>query len=324
MTTRGHAETKNTTTDSDNYFELWEELGRKLPYRDVVHSERGPGTLYWTVMEEIRPFAKKGYNLLDIGCNDGLYTVSYCQNGGRALGVDISLTVIQKARNYAETLDVKCKFTCCDIQSPDVSKKIDEQFDVILFSELLGLLPKPDQALKNLRMLLRPGGYLVLTAQTPLNLTSSSNTGRLNRLIDYVRTTLTQRELTEPHTLNTGQLSLLRDHGIPGYLVKNDGYHPIALKKHIERTGFHCVRYYTIGRPTPLAIAGQLTTLIDLAAILPLARFRAKRHGKDQIFAHYLRLLAEGYHRAERKIPLINLIGLTNIGVFRKSLTRVR
>ena len=318
MMITGHAEMKNTTTDPNNYFKLWEELGQKFPYRDVVHSERGPSTLYWMVMGEIRPFAEKGYKLLDIGCNDGLYTISYCQNGSQALGIDISPTVVQKARNHANTLGGKCRFASHDIQAPNITEEIGEQFDVVLFSEVLAVLQKPDQALTNLRRLLRPGGYLVLTAQTPLNLTSSSSTVRFHRLIDYVRTTLAQRELTQSYTWNTSQLSTLCEQGTSSYFVRNDGYYPIALKEYIERVGFHCVRYYTIGRPTPLAIAGRLMTLINLEAILSLARFRARRHGKDHMFAHYLRLLAEGYHRTERKIPLINLVGLTNVGVFYK------
>src|SRR5207245_310728 len=108
--------------DSEAYEDFYEELGQKYPETFHVHRTREIGTRNWTVISEIVSFARQGLRLIDIGCNDGVYTIPYVQLGGTALGVDISQSLVKKANKTVEALGVssRCKFIRANIENRDL------------------------------------------------------------------------------------------------------------------------------------------------------------------------------------------------------------
>lgn len=315
---------KDTTQDTDYYAQFYEELGQKFPEAAVVHGYRGPNTRYWTVWGELIPFAKRRKTLLDVGCNDGVYTVPFCQNGGQALGIDISPTLVQKACDNAARVGVKCRFMPADIESEAIIERPGEYFDVVLFSEVLEHLRNPQQALKNIHKLLRPAGSLILTVPTPLSAEVPLPVTK------YFYRAVRGKKLLEDCVLDTTKDSALRAAGISAYLWKHDCYYPRALRRYVEGEGFLCIRFYTIGF-LHFAVKGILSALFNGALLdrvtnpLPAGDSRNSGVAQEGDARPAWLQLKSAYHTMsqaceliQRKIPVVKLMGVTNVGIFRK------
>ena len=86
---------RDAVSDTQSYVEFYNELGEKYPETKIVHSEK---MRYNVILHELKRFALKEKSLLDIGCNDGVYTIPYCKmgGGGSAHGIDIYKSLILK------------------------------------------------------------------------------------------------------------------------------------------------------------------------------------------------------------------------------------
>src|SRR5438128_497994 len=123
---------RNVAQDPEAYEQFYEELGQKYPETVHVHRNRDPGTRYWTVLSELAPYAKRGARLIDIGCNDGVYTIPYVLSGGTALGIDISQSLVDRANRKAETLGIRSR---CGFIRENIEKGgIHDKADIVLLS----------------------------------------------------------------------------------------------------------------------------------------------------------------------------------------------
>jgi ubiquinone/menaquinone biosynthesis C-methylase UbiE len=104
-----------------------------------------------------------GERVLDVACGTGLVSFDACRAvgpHGSVLGTDISSQMIEAARRHAsekgfaaarfERMDAEC------LSSPDAS------FDVVLCALGLMYMPEPEQALREMHRVLRPGGRIGL------------------------------------------------------------------------------------------------------------------------------------------------------------------
>jgi ubiquinone/menaquinone biosynthesis C-methylase UbiE len=104
-----------------------------------------------------------GEQVLDMACGTGLVTFDAARAirpDGRVLGIDLSGQMVDVARRRAEDLELpNCRFARMDAESlalPDAS------FDVALCALGLMYMPDPEQALHEMRRVLRPGGRIAL------------------------------------------------------------------------------------------------------------------------------------------------------------------
>lgn len=120
---------------------------------------------FQTIISEFAP--QPGARLLDIGCWDGWLAQQVAQHLGTAdiCGVDINAAAVKRARARGMAAQV-CDLNEERLPSPDAS------FDAILCSEVLEHVFAPDDVLLEIRRVLKPSGYAVLT--TP-NLASWRN-----------------------------------------------------------------------------------------------------------------------------------------------------
>jgi 2-polyprenyl-3-methyl-5-hydroxy-6-metoxy-1,4-benzoquinol methylase len=259
----------DTTKSRRGYAEFYERLGKDYPETELVH-HRGMGhhpahrisSRFQAVLNELIPFARRGSFLLDVGCNDGVYTVPYCRMGGRALGVDISPSLVESARKKGKDLP-DLRFEELDIEQTAAARG---QFDLVLFTEVLEHLTMPDRALTNLRDSLVQGGFLLLTAPTPL----FEIMGTIN--LRYLKT-LMSRRLLETHVTRSSE-NRLAEFGMGGYLYRHDGYYPRGLAGYVEDVGFRCVKSYTIGFiRKPLSPLGRHWLLERSVRKIPILKF---------------------------------------------------
>lgn len=104
-----------------------------------------------------------GERVLDVACGTGLVSFAAARSvgpAGRVLGVDLSGAMVDAARERAVQREVRnAAFARMDAESlalPDAS------FDVALCALGLMYVPNPEQALREMRRVLRPGGRIVV------------------------------------------------------------------------------------------------------------------------------------------------------------------
>ncbi len=264
-----------------SYGAFCEQLGNQYPETELVHADRRVGSRYWTVFNELRPFALAGRKLIDIGCNDGVYTIPYCEAGGNATDVDISSSLVKKCDAKAKTLKFPCSFITAGIDLPDFRQHVIETFEVALFSEVLEHVRNPARALSSIRSLLKEGGHMILTTPTPLF-------NGMDSKWKYPIAMLGGRRLLETHVVYTREIPVLLRYGIASSKYRHDGYYPRALKSHVEGFGFALIKSYTIGYPEKV---------------------------RQALF--FMRALGSDHEMTMRTVPLLNLVGITNVTIFR-------
>lgn len=104
-----------------------------------------------------------GERVLDIACGTGLVTFHAARAVGPhgcVLGIDLSGQMVDAARRRAEDLELpNCSFARMDAEKLALA---DASFDVALCALGLMYMPDPEQALHEMRRVLRPGGRLGL------------------------------------------------------------------------------------------------------------------------------------------------------------------
>jgi 2-polyprenyl-3-methyl-5-hydroxy-6-metoxy-1,4-benzoquinol methylase len=257
---------KDTLSSPIHYGEFYEELGKKYPESANSHKDKGMSSRYWTVLQELTPYATRHQFLLDIGCNDGVYTIPFCQSGGRAVGLDISPSLVEKAATRASSLPIQCSFISANIESEETIRALGRTFDCVLMSEVLEHLRDPESALRNVRRALKPGGSLLLTTPTPL----FEGLRRFN--IKYILDALSYHELLERHVINTEERDSFGHYDIAGYTYRHDGYYPRSLIDYIEGFGFRTKKFYTISFLWAISLSRTITFDPNVARVESVLR----------------------------------------------------
>jgi ubiquinone/menaquinone biosynthesis C-methylase UbiE len=104
-----------------------------------------------------------GDRVLDVASGTGLVAFGAAQAvapGGRVVGIDLSGRMIDAARERAQRLKLtNASFARMDAERLDLP---DASFDVVLCALGLMYMPHPEQAVSEMRRVLRPGGRLGL------------------------------------------------------------------------------------------------------------------------------------------------------------------
>jgi ubiquinone/menaquinone biosynthesis C-methylase UbiE len=101
-------------------------------------------------------------SLIDIGCGPGAYSVEFAKRGAKVHGVDISQKMLDKARENAETVNVRLTLQKADAHSLPYT---NESFDAaILILTILNTKMAEEAA-----RVLKPGGLLLFSDTHPIN-----------------------------------------------------------------------------------------------------------------------------------------------------------
>ena len=98
---------------------------------------------------------------LDAGCGTGEHTVRLAEHGFRCVGVDISFSVVQKAKDRARAkgLEGRVSFVCDGLEKLPFP---DAHFDAIHCRGVLMHIPRWQQVVAELCRVLRPGGKILI------------------------------------------------------------------------------------------------------------------------------------------------------------------
>jgi ubiquinone/menaquinone biosynthesis C-methylase UbiE len=117
-----------------------------------------------------------GKRALDIGTGTGQLAIYLAQAGFGVTAIDISEKMIARAGQYAASHHLEIDFQVGDAESLNF---VDGSFDVVVARNLLWTLPRPDQALREWRRVMKPGGRLIVSDGLWLNTTWK----RLHRML---------------------------------------------------------------------------------------------------------------------------------------------
>ncbi|MBX2997482.1 MAG: class I SAM-dependent methyltransferase [Caldilineaceae bacterium] len=107
-----------------------------------------------------------GQHILEIGCGGGQNCVALARAGATVIGVDISNTQIEFARQLAAAENVSIDFRCAD--AVDLSFVPDASQDLVLAVYLFPYIEDVPSLLAECARTLRPGGQLVISQDHPI------------------------------------------------------------------------------------------------------------------------------------------------------------
>jgi 2-polyprenyl-3-methyl-5-hydroxy-6-metoxy-1,4-benzoquinol methylase len=109
------------------------------------------------VSEFLGPVDLSGKRVLDVGTGLGFFAQALQDRGAKVIAVDIGESLLARVRERVG----------CECLKVDVLALVDEFgpecFDVVLSSECIEHTPSPEQAIRQMARVLRPGGYLSLS-----------------------------------------------------------------------------------------------------------------------------------------------------------------
>jgi 2-polyprenyl-3-methyl-5-hydroxy-6-metoxy-1,4-benzoquinol methylase len=154
--------------DWEGILERGEEYQEELYRRRVEGVERSKLWLqfFYRRRDEIvysiaKPLLRDGWSILDIGCGVSLMAriADKAGKGVKVTGLDISTSVLEENRKRWPDHEW--------IEGNAADPPFDEQFDLVLSTELLEHLTDRVEAMHNWFELVKPGGYFILTTPTP-------------------------------------------------------------------------------------------------------------------------------------------------------------
>lgn len=132
-----------------------------------VHNYRGATATFYPKAADRRwrgfwrslPFIKyvRNKDVLDIGCGGGFMVEAFARLGARANGLDISENSIAYARNCWPQYNFYC-------ENQEIFRTRNLTYDFVFSSEVLEHVPGPDEFMKTVAAVTRPGGFVYISA----------------------------------------------------------------------------------------------------------------------------------------------------------------
>lgn len=149
---------------------FWKDIYAKKDVYAQIHQDRHVAILEWITSLALAPTAR----VLEIGCGAGFLSVALAQCGFQVCSIDSSAAMVEQARANATAAGVAdaISLTIGDIYSLAFDPA---SFDLVVAVGVIPWLAQPELAMQEMARVLKPGGFLILTAD---------NRARLNIHLD--------------------------------------------------------------------------------------------------------------------------------------------
>lgn len=216
----------------NDYFESSSEYWKKIYSDDAllptIYQDRHNTTLDWIRNLGLSPTAR----ILEIGCGAGLLTAALAQSGQAVDAMDSTPAMLQMARDAAvhRGIEDRIRLHLADVHALPFKA---ETFDLAIAIGVIPWLHSEHLALLEMRRILKPGGYLLATAD---------NNARLNRILDPLSSPLLK-------PFRAGAKGLL---DLCGWRSSASGFqpkrhYPHELHRMLDRSDFKTVMSHTLG-----------------------------------------------------------------------------
>ena len=104
--------------------------------------------------------------LLDMGCGEGRHSIgAYIETQANILGLDLSMKDLKIAQNRLNDFDTSSIKSVCQFGEADIVSipLLDSSLDAVICSEVLEHVNSPQESIKELIRVLKPGGVLALS-----------------------------------------------------------------------------------------------------------------------------------------------------------------
>jgi SAM-dependent methyltransferase len=102
---------------------------------------------------------KPGMRVLDVACGSGNQSIPAARTGAEVTGVDIAPNLIEQARKWAESENLKIRFDEGDAEHLPYA---DAEFDVVMTMFGAMFAPRPELVAAELLRVCRPGGVIAM------------------------------------------------------------------------------------------------------------------------------------------------------------------
>ncbi|MFT5215933.1 MAG: 2-polyprenyl-3-methyl-5-hydroxy-6-metoxy-1,4-benzoquinol methylase [Glaciecola sp.] len=163
---------KMKTMSNNKYFEVnkttWNEKVRihaNSNMYDLEAFKKGKSSLMSYEQKALGNVKEK--SLLHLQCHFGQDTLSWSRLGAKCVGVDLSDTGINLAKELCEELKLDANFFCCNVL--DTSELVKDEFDIVYTSYgVIGWLPELKPWGKMIAEKLNPGGVFYMVEFHPI------------------------------------------------------------------------------------------------------------------------------------------------------------
>ena len=106
----------------------------------------------------------RGHEVVDIGCGTGVVALTAARLGARVTGVDLTPTLLERARDSASIMGLSVEWLEGDAEALPLG---DARFDVVLSQFGHIFAPRPEAAVKEMLRVLKPGGTIAFSTWPP-------------------------------------------------------------------------------------------------------------------------------------------------------------